>query len=377
MSFQAAPMFKGDLHDAAQRFAASVGSTLTDPQAAAGARARAWAQATEMGWPAVLVPDALGGAGGTLLDLAAIVEATGRHALALPLVERCAVVPTLLALLTTPGAAALLARIADGTADVACAVQPHRVRDVTLSERGDGAWELEGTALGIDMTVPASHVLLHLPASQALVLLDAAQVPAAAVRYQSIDGRETADIAFHRLRVDASALPVQGCGVQRAVDKALDIGALMTCVEVVAALGGLLEQTIDYLKTRIQFGVHLSTFQALRHRVVEMYVQYESASGLIERILHDGVDAARIDDRDVSLAKAYLGKLGRFGAEAAIQLHGGMGMTEELLTARLAERVLGCEYEYGDRFSHLTRLARRRPLSARDAGDDRLQVMAA
>ncbi|HSV83662.1 MAG TPA: acyl-CoA dehydrogenase family protein [Ramlibacter sp.] len=357
MSFQTVPMFPGDLYDAASRFASQAAAAAPGPSSAQ-VRGQQWSKVLEMGWPAVLVPQAQGGAGGTLPDLAAIVEATARQSLNLPIIERCAVAPALLSALPQERARVLLEQVAAGEADLACAVQPDLLRGLDALAGPDGSWELEGT-ITLDMSLAASHTLVHVPAAQALLVLEAAQMPPPAMRYRSVDGRELADIALRRVRVPASQLLGSGAQVQPAVDKALDLGALMSAAEVVGALGALIEQTIAYLKTRTQFGVHLSTFQALRHRVVEMYVQYESASGLVARIVHDGVEKGQLASRDVSLAKAYLGKVGRFGAEAAIQLHGGMGMTEELLSARLAQRMLSCEFEYGDRFSHLTRLVDR------------------
>jgi alkylation response protein AidB-like acyl-CoA dehydrogenase len=137
-------------------------------------------------------------------------------------------------------------------------------------------------------------------------------------------------------------------------------GAVLTCVETVGAMGAMIEQTIEYLSTRIQFGVALSTFQALRHRAVEMYVAYEGARGLVKQIALDwSANPASCDaqNQDAALTKLYLANVGRMVAESVIQLHGGMGMTVEMPAARLAMHTLMCNLQFGDRLHCLDSLS--------------------
>ncbi|WP_325419742.1 acyl-CoA dehydrogenase [Aquabacterium sp.] len=336
-------MLPGDLYDAAARFCTEAMAALAAPGAdTAVVRHALWRQAVEMGWPAILITEDRGGAGGTLLDVASVVEALGRSALALPIVDRAAVVPTLLALCETPQAAALLAQIASGEADVASVLG--------LSSR-----------LHADLTVAATHYLVALPERRMLVALEARALPLGR-RYRSVDGRVMADVLTDRIEPDAAGVVARGEAFDRACAAAAGVGALLVCAETVGAQGALVELTIDYLNTRKQFGHALATFQVLRHRVVDMYVAFECTRGLVGRTLQDcvdgvdGVDGAGPDARSVSLVKGYVGRTGRLCAEAAIQLHGGMGMTEELLVARVAERALSAEFDYGDRYFHLRRL---------------------
>ncbi|MET1117206.1 MAG: acyl-CoA dehydrogenase family protein [Comamonas sp.] len=334
MTFQVTPMFPGDLYDSADRLA--------------GAGAADWRQILEMGWQGVLVDEAHGGVGAALAEFAAIAEAAGRHALALPLVARCVVAPMLLAAAQASDTArALLGQLSAGEASV-CPVLGSAVQ---ATADGAGRMRLQGQLRGADLSADASHVLLD--TSTQLLLIEAGALPEARY-FKGLDGRRTADFTLDGVVLDASQVLLQGEAVTAAVQAAGAAGAVMTSVQTVGALGAMVEQTIEYLTTRSQFGVQLSTFQALRHRLVEMYVAYEGARGLVKDVI-ETVPAA--GPRDAALTKLYLASVGRTVAESAIQLHGGMGMTTEMPAARLAMHALMCNLQYGDRFQHLDALS--------------------
>lgn len=337
MTFQVTPMFPGDLYDSTDRMA--------------GAGAADWSQILALGWQGVLVDENHGGVGASLSEFSAIAEAAGRHALALPLIARCVAAPMLLAAAgASAPARALLEQLAAGAASVC----PVLGSDVQATPEGAGRVRLQGQLRGADLSADASHLLFDTPTQ--LVLVEAAALPAARY-YTGLDGRRSADIALDGVTVDASQVLLQGEAVRAAVKAASDTAAVMTCAQTVGALGAMVEQTIDYLSTRTQFGVQLSTFQALRHRLVEMYVAYESARGLVK----DVTEALSADptgqSRDAALTKLYLASVGRTVAESAIQLHGGMGMTTEMPAARLAMHTLMCNLQYGDRFHYLDALS--------------------
>ncbi|MDE2456126.1 MAG: acyl-CoA dehydrogenase, partial [Burkholderiales bacterium] len=171
-----------------------------------------------------------------------------------------------------------------------------------------------------------------------------------------IDGGEGADLLLAGLELPAAAVLQTGAKARAAAVAGADLATLVTAIEIAATLGATLEHCIEHLSTRIQFGAALSSFQVLRHRVVDSYVQYESASVLLARLVLDTASHGRLASRDAALCKLYLNDLARRGAESAIQLHGAMGMTAELPAARLARRLLCAEFEQGDRRQQLARL---------------------
>lgn len=356
MPFQATPMFPGDLYDTTARVAAAAPVVERfEPQQAS----MTWQQFLSLGWQGVLVGEEHGGAGSSLADVAAVAEAAGRHALAVPLMARCAVLPTLLGGLgAQPVVARLLQDIAAGEASACPVLDVDAAAALRCSFQGDHP-VLTGSLRGADLTEPASHlVFLARTDSGEDVLLLAARdaLSGHAQTWLGVDARQTADFEFEGVRLPSSALLARGAAAREAAAKARDVGALMSCAQIVGAMGAMIEQSIEYLSTRQQFGVALATFQALRHRTVEMYVAYENVRGMVrQRVLSHGAATAG-SDRDIALVKLYLSVTARQAAESCIQLHGGIGMSRELPAARLAMHALACSLQWGDRYAQLDRL---------------------
>ena len=362
MAFNATPMFPGDLYDTSLRLASSAERKDASPpdRMIAGSK---WRQMLELGWQGVIVPEEAGGVDGRLADLASIVEATARHAVPVPLIDRCAVAPVLLsAVADRPGVRELLEAIAMGQASVATVLDP--------SERAPGSRNgnclgerdgLQGSLKGVDLTEPASHVLFNTidegTRQSVLLLMSIESLLPHARWYEGLDGRVTADFNLDGQVIEAGQVLLRGPAVHDAVERAQQHGSLLTCVQAVGAAGAMIEQTIDYLNTRVQFGVALATFQALRHRVVEMYVAYENASGMVRPLVEQAVRDHAGHARDIALVKLSLGHISRKWSESGIQLHGGMGMTCETLVARLALHSLIGSSQYGDQAQCLDWLA--------------------
>lgn len=375
MPFTVSPMFPGDLYDTADRMAASAAPLWSRDRNSTGSPR--WTQILELGWQGVLVAEDAGGVGATLAEFAAIAEAAGGHAMALPLVARCVVAPMLLASAGThAGAQALLAQLSAGEASVCPVLQQGGNTTLQARQATGGGITLHGVLRGADLTEPASHLVFNAAdngSAPLLLLLPAGELLKQARYFEGLDGRRTADITLDGITVEAGQILLCGDAVAVAVKGALSTGALMTTVQTVGALGAMIEQTIEYLSTRMQFGVALSTFQALRHRVVEMYVAYESAHGLVKQVtqaLSMNPASSASGNRDAELTKLYIATVGRTVAESAIQLHGGMGITVEMPVARLAMHTLMCNLQYGDRLQCLD------SLSAQMAADVQASVAA-
>ena len=367
MAFAPEPMLPGDLHDSAARLARSANEEvlrLPDPTERADAFGRWWAEAITLGWPALFVPETCGGAGGSVEDLAALVEGAASDALPLPLAEICGVLPTLLTAVPAPRVNAILAG-EDRLCPVLDAYQGWAVGNDQPAARREpgGALRLSGTALGVQILASPTGFLLACPladmagGSEPCLL----QVPLVALqqplrRYERLDGRLSADLSFAGVALPADAILAHGKVVEAKVTKALQLGAFLTCVEVVAALGSAIERVVAYLAERKQFGTALSTQQALRHKVAEIYISYETLRALVQRVLR--MVARGGGSREVSLAKLHTGRAARKCAETIIQLHGGMGMTQELPVTRLNKRLLMAEFDYGDAPWHARQLLR-------------------
>ncbi len=357
MPFTATPLVAGDAFDQASRIAAEADAGLAQrPDAAAEAAflAQCWAQVVELGWPATILAEEDGGAGGSFSDLAALAGGAGRAALPLPLAAACAVVPHLLG--AVPGHP-LLAETAAGAARI-CAILPGAATDPDAPPLrlagNNGTLRLSGQVAGAEMPPDPTHLLIVL--DDRLLLLPSTTRGISCVVAQRIDRRLAGDWSFDSVPIPSDAVLARGEEVERRAEEARDLGAVLTCVEATEAAGALIEQTIAHLSTRVQFGAPLGTNQALRHRVAEMYVEYETLRGLVGAALKAVEQADRDAWRSVAFAKLRLGHAGRSIAEAAIQCHGGMGLTDGLPATRLARRLIMAEYDYGDRFFHARRL---------------------
>ncbi|MDR6427508.1 alkylation response protein AidB-like acyl-CoA dehydrogenase [Variovorax paradoxus] len=314
----------------------------------------------ELGWAATLVPEEAGGAGGTLSDLASIVEGLATHGLQLPVVETCAVVPLLLQAAGAGTARRWLEAVADGSMRIAplVALSATPDHDAVTARHLDIGYELSGVVEGVDLTLPATHYLVpaQMDGDDALFLVDAERLGAPKARYRTMEGRMGADFVLERLALPEGACLARGDAVREARAKATDAALLLTAADTVAALATLIRQTVLHLKERRQFGVALASFQVLRHRVADMYVKYLGAKGLVIHCFHEYEQSAADLRRTLRLAKVSLAESARACAESAIQMHGGMGVSEEVLATRTAQRLIASEFRYGDRLLHAARL---------------------
>lgn len=356
MAYTTSPLFPGDLFDTAARLGTSLahGTRGLRTEAPPPEGSDGWRQMLALGWQGVWLAEADGGFGGHLSDLAAILEALGRRAIAAPLIERAGVVPALLApFADQPAVRALLEAHASGEASI-CPVlssspelpSPH---DRPLLAR-DGT--LSGTLRGIDLTEPATHLLFAVTDAEGTRHLLLAEAPALLVgarTYSGNDGRRCADLALDDRVLPAGDPIASGPRAVQALASGQAVASLLACVQAVGEAAALLEQTIEYLNTRVQFGVALSTFQALRHRVVDMYVAYENAYGMVRHLVQAHAQAP-LPLAEVLSARLYLASVSRMVGESAIQLHGGMGMATETLAGRLAVRSISAgAFDHGGR----------------------------
>jgi alkylation response protein AidB-like acyl-CoA dehydrogenase len=156
--------------------------------------------------------------------------------------------------------------------------------------------------------------------------------------------------ASARLGDEGEALPV--------IEAAIDVGIAALCAEAVGVMQALVDATVNYVQNRQQFGVAIGKFQALQHRIADMLIHLEQARSMSYlaalRCIDDNVSERR---RALSAAKAVVGQSCRFVSQQAVQLHGGMGMTEELVVSHWFKRLTAAELLFGDSDTHLQRYA--------------------
>lgn len=321
--------------------------------------------AAELGILGAALPESVGGIGGGPVEIMVIAEELGRALVIEPFVDTVVVAGGLLQRAGTQPATALLERIVDGTAVVAvAATDPDTAAGpAPTTAIADGSqWLITGAKTMAIAAPLATHLLITAgSAAQGRSLFvtefDAAAPPPGVEvhSYRTIDDRRAADLIFDGLRLPADAL--LSADAQWSLDQAWDEGAAAVCAEAVGAMRKVLSDTVEYCKQRQQFGQPIGTFQVLQHRMVDMYMELEqavAATYLAVLNLH-GEPGARA--RAVSAAKATVGRAARFVGQNAVQLHGGMGMTEELAIGHYFKRLTALQYEFGSTDSHRSRYA--------------------
>ncbi|RPH44514.1 MAG: pimeloyl-CoA dehydrogenase small subunit [Burkholderiales bacterium] len=333
-----------------------------------GAEAR-WRAIAGFGWLAVLVPEADGGLGRDLADACALAEALGAGPAPDPWLPVAVQAAGLLAACTD---AALRARWLPALADGALRVVPAtherggrgRARaDATRARRDAGGWVLDG----IERTVPGGDgadawlvAAVTGDEGPAVFVVTPGLPGLRATSVDTVDGGRACrlDLEGVRLGDDARLAGVGAAESARVDDRAL----VVACAESVGSMDALLRETVAYLRTRVQFGRPLAANQALRHRVADLAIALEEARSAALAAVLALEDAARGGDdrahaRAAAGARAKVGAVARRVAEEAIQLHGGMGVTDELRIARHLKRQLALDAMLGSPDWHLRRHA--------------------
>ena len=175
-------------------------------------------------------------------------------------------------------------------------------------------------------------------------------------RYRAIDGLPCADVILNGVRVNDSARI--GTEAFAAIESAHHIGMSALCAEAVGIMKATLATTVEYTRSRKQFGQPIAKFQVLQHRMADMFIQGEQATSMSYLAAIKCIDAD-MDERRRALAaaKVVIGQSGRFIAQQAVQLHGGMGMTDEMLVSHYFKRLTAIDLTWGDADHHLARFA--------------------
>lgn len=294
-----------------------------------------WSALAELGVIGALFPEDGGGFGGSGFDIAAVFEALGRGLSVEPFLG------TLMAGIVL-GGDELLGGVIAGSTRVAAALE-----DTEITARNDGGWVLSGIAPVVPQLPSAQQIVVASGGS--LFLVDRAS-PGVSVRdYLLIDGGRGGDLLLENAPAELIA------DDPSLLEKARAAGILALCAEAVGIMDRLRHQTLDYLRTRHQFGVPIGSFQVLKHRMANAALEIEQARSAVTNAAaaHDGPRLAR--ERAVSAAKFTIGRVGTLVAEEAIQMHGGVGMTWELPLSHYAKRLIMIGHQLGDEDYHLDR----------------------
>ncbi|NIB44986.1 acyl-CoA dehydrogenase [Pseudomaricurvus alkylphenolicus] len=323
-----------------------------------------WQEMAALGWPGIMVPEDLGGSGLGITELGLIIEQAGHHLCASPLLSTGLIAVSALTLCQqTDYSQAKLRAIALGELKVALALEenhhhnPQAVSAVA-KQHADG-WLLSGEKIHVAEAGSADALLISARTEDSnrlgLFLVSAENIEIKPL--QLIDSRDHANIAFDNISVPADALLELGDESCALLDKVLDRACIGLAAEMLGTATAAFEMTLEYLKIREQFGQIIGSYQALQHRAAKMYIEIELARSVVEKALQ----AVDEDSPEVAVlasqAKALMGDTLQHITNETIQLHGGIGMTDEHDAGLFIKRARVTEYLYGSSAYHRDRFA--------------------
>jgi len=311
------------------------------------------------------------GSDGSVANALIVMEELGKALVLEPYLETAIIGVGLLRRHDAPLARDLLAGVLAGRVRTALAAfdasTRYALEDVATTARrtGDG-WVIDGRKSVVMGAPTATHLLVSARTSGGqrdrdgislfVIARDASGVTCH--DYRLIDGRGAADIVLEQAPVAAEALLGEAGAALPVLETVMDEAIAALCAEAVGVMRRMLDDTIAYTRQRRQFGQALADFQSLQHRMVEMFMELEQSVAAVQ-ILAASLDADVTERaRAAAAAKATIAKAARFIGQNAVQLHGGMGMTEELPLGHYFRRATVIENQFGSRDYHLARYAR-------------------
>ncbi len=336
--------------------------------AKAGGHSRAvYQELAELGLTGLAVAEAHGGMAMGAVEAMLVMEALGSGLVNAPFAAAALVAPALLSAAPEALQAQWLPKVADGSALVVLAQQErearYRLNQVsTRATEADGGWTLSGQKSVVPAADEADAFIVPARISGAddaahgigLFLVDKGAAGASVSAYPTQDGARAGELKL----AHASATLITADG-HALLEQAVDVGIAAACAEAVGLMDKLLAITVDYMNMRKQFGATLATFQALKHRIADVKMQLElgrSMSYFASLKLGEPADERR---RALSQAKVQLGQSMRFVGQQCIQLHGGIGVTDEYIASHYFKRLTMLELVFGDSLHHLGEVSAR------------------
>jgi alkylation response protein AidB-like acyl-CoA dehydrogenase len=345
---------------------------------ALGYSAPAWKQYGELGLLALPFPESvggqfIGGLGGSSVDIMLIMEMIGRGLLLEPYfstVVLCGCLirdaaPEAMQQSVLPAIAEGKLRLAFACYEAAGRYDLAHVACKAISDR-KGGWQLTGRKSVVFDGPSADRFLVSARISEAdgdrggisLFMVDRAAPGVSITGYSTQCGRRAADLKLENAVVSADALIGASGDALVLIERSVDRGIAALCAEAVGIMVALNEATLNHLKTRKQFGVPIGKFQALQHRMADMFIATEQARSMaIIAAVHADSEDVGERRRAISGAKSYIGQAARLVGQQAVQLHGGMGLVDELIVSHYFKRLTMINLSLGDADYHLARFS--------------------
>ena len=331
-----------------------------------GFDAEHWKLFAEMGWLGINLPETLGGLGGSLVDASLIYQQMGRTLVRSPYLTTLTGLKALTHFTNGSGHTDTLKQVVSGNRMLTCGLSetenPGHPAQTRLEENKD-QWRLNGCKRLVPWAGQSDDIIISAiqKGEHYLLIVNANSPGVRKLPYRMYDGSRTADIEFSNVEITENC--ILGAISEADIQKLLDIETAMMCMEASACMWAIQDQTLEFMKTREQFGQPLSTLQALQHRIVDVYVKCQLAQSMAEDAILAAESICNNSDSDfhntkrISAAKAFIGEAGRIAGKEGIQLHGGIGMTDDMPIGHYFKRLTTFDRLNGDASWHRRRFS--------------------
>ena len=332
-----------------------------------------WQLFAELGWLTVPFREEDGGFGASAVDLMVVMEEFGKGMVVEPFLPTAVLVGGMISELGSAGQKeALLGPVMEGQRQLALAwAEPdsrYNLASVATKATRDGdSWTIDGDKIVVFNAAAADQIVViartdgDVRDEQGITafLVDAGTDGLSHRDYPTVDGHRAAELHLHSVRVSDDAVLGEVGQALPALQRVMDRAALAAASEAMGAMECLLRKTVEYAKTRKQFNTPIGAFQALQHRMAEMFIECQlSRSIIVMAAMTMDSDTDEIEKRKaVSAAKSRVGRAMRRVGQEAVQIHGGIGMTDELDVGHYFKRVTTLEKLFGDTPFHTARYA--------------------
>ena len=343
---------------------------LRDGASAQGFDGDVWREMAAMGWAGIAIPEEFGGLGYGYTGLGLLLEQAGRNLSASPLQSTVLVAATLIDQLgSNQQKERLLAGIAGGEKLITLALQEgahHAPQQISTSARRDGdTWVINGSKLMVlDASSAQTFIVIARTGGDpgderglSALLVDAGSAGLAVSARSMVDSRNAGALVLQDVQVPTANLLGDEGDAWAGLSRTLDIANIGLAAELLGLSAEAFERTVAYLKERKQFGHAIGSFQGLQHRAAELYAELELARSIVLQALQ-AIDAGAVDLALLaSAAKAKLCEVAQRASNEAIQMHGGIGMTDEYEIGFFIKRARVAQHTFGDYNYHLDRFA--------------------
>ena len=316
-----------------------------------------WNLFAEQGWLSMPFSEQSGGLGFGPIELSILFEEFGKALVIEPYLSTVVLSGTLLDKSTFSEKNDLIEKICTGSIHISLAYAEvdNGYDYLNPSTTLDSKFVLNGTKTLVLNGSNAEKIIVTCTNDDTLniVVLDANTPGVSINSFSTVDGQSCSEISFENVKLDKSNIIASGNDAENLLKETINLATLCICAEAVGCMESCYHKTLEYTKGREQFGQPISGFQVLQHRMVDMFIESELAKSLLIKAMLEVNNRSDEMYKHVSALKSYVGKSGKLSAKEAVQLHGGMGVSEEMMIGHYLKKMISVDALFGNADYHL------------------------